>query len=57
MCRHLVNIKENFFPRGYPEKVFKEQIKQILYEKIDKTREDSTKGVPFVITFHSIRFS
>ena len=50
--RHLVNIKEWFFARGYPEKMVKEQMKRVVFGKTDKTREDLTKGVPFVVTFH-----
>ena len=30
----------------------KEQVKQVVFGKTDKTREDSTKGVPFAVTFH-----
>ena len=50
--RHLVNLKEWFLPRGYPEKVVEKQIKRVNFGKRGKTREDSTKGVPFVVTFH-----
>ena len=50
--RHLVNMKEWFLARGYPEKMVKEQMKREVFGKTDKTREDSTKGVPFVVTFH-----
>ena len=32
------------------KKMVKEQIKWVVFQK---TREDSTKRVPFVITFHS----
>ena len=39
-------------PRGYPEKMVKEQMKWVVFGKTDKTQEDSTKGVPFVVTFH-----
>ena len=48
----MVNIRERFSARGYPEKMFKEQMKRVVYRKTDKTWEDSTKGVPIVITFH-----
>ena len=30
-------------------------MRRIVFGKTDKTREDSTKGVPFVVTFHSKR--
>ena len=40
-------MKEWFLACGYPEKMVKEQ------GKTDKTWKDSTKGVPFVVTFHS----
>ena len=40
-------MKEWFLACGYPEKMVKEQ------GKTDKTWKDSTKGAPFVVTFHS----
>ena len=42
------------FARGYPEKMVKEQTKREVLGKTDKTREDSTKGLPSVVIFHSI---
>ena len=50
--RHLVIRKELFLARGYPEKMVKEQMKQVAFGKTDKTWEDSTKGALFVFTFH-----
>ena len=41
-----------FFARGYPEKMVKKQMKGVVFGKTGKTREDSTKGVTFVVTFH-----
>ena len=51
--QHLVNMKELFVARGYLEKMVKEQMKRVVFGKTDKTREDFTKGVPFVVTFHT----
>ena len=31
--RHLVNMKEWFFARGYPEKMVKEQMKRVVFGK------------------------
>ena len=45
-------MKEWFLACGYPEKIVKEQIKLVVFGKKDKRQEDSTKGVPFVVTFH-----
>ena len=45
-------INEWFLARGYPEKIVKEQMKWVVFGKTDKTREDSTKRVPIVVTFH-----
>ena len=45
-------MKEWFLASEYPEKMVKEQTKHVVFGKTDKTREDSTKGVPFVVTFH-----
>ena len=50
--QHLVKTKEWSFACGYPEKIVKEQMKRVVFGKTDKTREDSTKEVPFVVTFH-----
>ena len=50
--RHLLNMKECFFARGYLEKMVKEQMKRVVFGKTDKTGEHSTKGVPFVFLFH-----
>ena len=50
--RHLVNMKEWFLARGYPKKMVKGQMKRVVFGKIDKTREDSTKRVPFAVTLH-----
>ena len=51
--RPFVNMKERLFARGYPEKIIKEQMKRVVFGKTEKTREDSSKRVPFVVTFHS----
>ena len=40
-------MKEWLLACGYPEKMVKKQ------GKTGKTWKDSTKGVPFVVTFHS----
>ena len=48
----MVIRKELFLARGYPEKMVKEQMKQVAFGKTDKTLEDSTKGALFVFTFH-----
>ena len=50
--QHLVNMKEWFFARGYPEKMVKEQIKRVVFGKTDKTREDSTERSSFAVTFY-----
>ena len=49
--QHLVIMKEWFFARVYPEKMVKEQMKQVVFGKTDKTRDDSIKGVLFIVTF------
>ena len=45
-------MKELFFAHRYPENMVKEQMKQVGFGKTEKTRDDSLKGVPFVVTFH-----
>ena len=50
--RHLVNMKELFLARRYPEKTIKEQIKPEVFGKTDKTGVDFTKRVPFVVIFN-----
>ena len=46
-------MKNRFIARWYLEKMVKEQMKWVVFGKTDKTLEDSTKGVPFAVTFHS----
>ena len=41
--RDLVNMKEWLFARGYPEKMFKEQMKWVVFRKTGKPQEHSTK--------------
>ena len=36
----------------YPEKMVKEQMKRVVFGKTGETWKDSTKLVPFVVTFH-----
>ena len=45
-------MKEWFLVRGYPEKMIKERMKGAAFGKADKTREDSTKGASFFVTFY-----
>ena len=45
-------MKEWFLALGYPEKTVKEQMKRVFFEKTDKTKENFTKGVLFVVIFH-----
>ena len=52
----MVNIREWFLARGYPEKMFKEQMKRVVFGKTDKTQEDSTKKYLFRISILNLSF-
>ena len=52
---HLVNLKNWFLARGYPEKLVNEQFKRackLFHPNPDKAQNNSCGVVPLVVTYH-----
>ena len=49
-------MKSWFWVRGYPDNLVKDEMSKICFSKTmgSKSKSQESKGVPLVITFHSI---
>ena len=47
-------MKEWFIKRGYPQSVIEKEMKKLHFSKRGQKSKKVEKGVPFVVTYHSL---